>query len=79
MRSLASSADRVSEHRQLAGVGKQDRHDQPDRRGLAGAVRADDAVERAGRDGQIEIVDGGRRSERLADAVQAQRGFKLAP
>ena len=45
MRSLASSADAPPEHRQLARIRKENRHDHPDARRLAGAARADDAVE----------------------------------
>ena len=48
----------AAEHRQAARVRKDDRHHHPDRRRLAGAVRADEAVQRAARDDEIEMIDG---------------------
>ena len=60
----------VSEHRQLAGIREEDRHDHPDGGGLAGAVGADETVECAARDDQVQIADRRRRPERLADPLQ---------
>ena len=40
-----------------AGVGPQQAGDHAQRRGLAGAVRAEQRVEFAGADGEIEIID----------------------
>ena len=64
---------RVPEHAQLARVRHQDRHDHADRRRLAGAVRPDEAVQRAARDREIEPVDGRQAAERLRDAAQIDR------
>ena len=44
----------------------------PQRRRLAASGRAEQREERALRDGQVEVVDGGERAERLGDAGQAK-------
>ena len=47
-----------AEHRPLARVGRQQAADQPDRRGLAGAVGAEEADDLARCDAQRDVVDG---------------------
>ena len=51
----------------LPGVGKKDPHDHPQRRRLAGTIRADEAVDRSLRHRQRQIVDRGEVAERLRD------------
>src|SRR5690606_37700745 len=60
---------RMPEHRYPSGVRKEDRHDHPDRRRLAGAVRADEAAEGAARHDEVEIVDRLLRAEALRQAL----------
>ena len=52
--------DVVAEHAGAAGVGAQQRGEDADRRRLAGAVRAEDAVDAAAGDGEVHAVDGAR-------------------
>src|SRR5262249_44050595 len=63
----------VSQHRQLAGIRKQNRHDHPDRRRLAGAVRPDETVERAAGDDELEVRHGPGGAERLVDLFERNR------
>ena len=49
--------DVVPEHARRAGVRAQQRREHPDRRRLAGAVRAEHAVDRAAAHGQVDAVD----------------------
>ena len=48
---------RPAEEVDLAPVGRQDVHDHPDRRRLAGAVRAEQAEDGAGRHRERQVVD----------------------
>ena len=66
---------RPPQHRQLAAIRKQDRHDHAERRRLAGAVGPDEPVERSHRHLEIEIVDGDRRAEGLRHAAQRDGGI----
>ena len=69
---------RAAEHRQLAGVREEDRHDHADAGRLPRAARTDDAVGGAARHDEIEIVDRPRRAERLRHAAQAQRSDSMS-
>ena len=60
--------DVVAEHARLAAVRAQQRREHPDRRGLAGAVRAEHAVDGAAAHGQVDAVDGPDRAEDLDEA-----------
>src|SRR5690606_17700852 len=53
---------------------KEDRHDHPDRRRLAGAVRADEAAQRALGHDEVEILDRRRGAEALGQPFQMNRG-----
>ena len=64
----------VAEHLELALVGDRLRREQPHRRRLARAVRAEQADARAGGHVEVEPVDGGDRPVALDDAAQADRG-----
>src|SRR5690606_38896716 len=57
-----------AEHAQVAGVAKHDADQHPQQRRLAGAVRADEAEQRAGLDGKRDVVDDPSRAKRLRDA-----------
>ena len=59
-----------AEHLDLPCVGQQDVHDHPERRRLAGAVGADEAVDRSGGHGERQVVDGGDAVERLVTSVR---------
>ena len=61
-----------------AAVGQQDAHHHADRGRLARAVGAQQAVDRAGLDLQVEVVDRGVGAERLADAGEAYNGSVLS-
>ena len=68
--------DVVPEHPGAAGVGAQQRREHADRGGLAGAVGAEHAVDRAGAHGQIDTVDGARPAEGLDETggLDGKRG-----
>ena len=55
-----------------AGIGRERAGDQVEQRGLAGAVRTDDAERLAGLDGEIDAVGDHQRAEGLADALELQ-------
>ena len=61
-----------AEHADVAGVGLQQPGDHAQGRGLARAVGAEQRVELAGLDGQVEPVDG-RLAEALAQFADAKR------
>jgi len=65
---LGVGDDVVTEDTGLAGVGPQDRGEDPDGGRLAGAVGAEEAEHGAGRDGEIDPVEGGDVSEPLDEA-----------
>ena len=50
---------RLAEHGDVAAIRQQDVEDHPDRRRLTRSVGADEAVDRAARDGQSQVVDRG--------------------
>ena len=58
----------VAEDAGLAAVGPQQGGEHPHGGGLAGAVRAEDAVDRAGGHGEVDAVDGPGLAERLHQA-----------
>ena len=60
-----------AEHFDLPSIGQQDVHDHPERGGLAGAVRADEAVDRSRGHGERQVVDGDSAVEPLGDSTQA--------
>jgi hypothetical protein len=64
---------RSAQHRQLAAIRKQDRHDHAERRRFSGAVGPDEPVERPHRHREIEMVDGDRRTEGLRHAGERNR------
>ena len=72
-----SSGQREAEHLELALVGDRLRGQQPHRRRLAGAVRAEQADARALRHVEVEPVDGGDRPVALDDAAQADGELAL--
>jgi hypothetical protein len=51
-----SVPERPAEHADLAGIGPEQAHEQFERGGLAGAVAADEPVDLAGQDLQVEAV-----------------------
>src|SRR5206468_3910187 len=69
------------EDRDLAGVGRDDVVDHAQRRRLAGAVRAEDAVDDAARDRERDPVDGDVVAEALDDALddERRRGHAASP
>ena len=68
-----------AKHRQLSGVRKENRHDHADAGGLAGAVRSDDAVERAARNDEIHVAHGHRLSECFRDSTEAEGSVHRSP
>jgi hypothetical protein len=62
----------------LPGVWSQQAGGHRQGRGLAGAVRADEAEERSGWHDEVEVVDGERRTERLDQSGQPQRGGRTS-
>src|SRR3954453_4397393 len=58
--------------RKLAG-------EQVEERGLAGAVRADDGMQRAGLDAQVHRVDRGEGAERLWQLARFEKGHFICP
>jgi len=54
--------------------GDEDRGEHPQRRGLARAVRAEEAVDLAGRDAERQIVDGQRGAEALREVEDGDAG-----
>ena len=61
----ASSTTSWPKHPRRAGVGPQQGGEHPDGRGLAGAVRPEDAVHGARGHGEVDAVDGPRVAEGL--------------
>ena len=61
----------AAEHLDLSFVRQENIENHPDRRRLAGAVRADEPVDRAGRDLEREPVDGDDRAEAFGDVADA--------
>jgi hypothetical protein len=57
-----------AEHARRPAVGAQQPQQHPDRRGLAGAVRSEEAVDLALLDGEVEAVEGHGGAEGLAQA-----------
>src|ERR1051326_2766157 len=72
-RGKAAAAGDRAEELHFAGVGLVDVHDHADRRALAGAVRAQQAVNRSGGDGERQRVDGGVTREAFGDAIDDDR------
>ena len=70
VRRAAGDIVAVEEH--AAAVGRQQARDQIEERGLAGAVRPDDGVQRARRRDRSSGVDGGEAAEALAEFFGAQ-------
>src|SRR5205823_5751257 len=64
---------RAAEHFHRSRIRKQDRHDQPDGRRLAGAVRTDESVQRAARYFEVETMERRHGAERLPDARETNR------
>src|SRR5215470_17261141 len=62
-----------SEHARLAGVGCEDGCQDPHRRGLAGAVRPEQAQHAAGLDRQVDTVQRDDRAEPLDQPARADR------
>ena len=60
--------------RTFAVVGEDDVHDHPDRRGLAGAVGADEAVDRSLGHVERDVADGGDGTEAFRDAADGDGG-----
>ena len=61
----------AAQHGRRSGVGAQQPEQHPDRRGLAGAVRAEEAVHLARPHRQVEPVERARRAERLDEALHS--------
>ena len=70
--------DVVTEDACRARVRAQQRREHPDRRRLAGPVRPEHAVHRAGADGQVDAIDGARLTERLHEAGGLDRKRRVA-
>ena len=64
----------AAEQRDVAGVGAQQPEQDPDGRGLPGAVRAEESVHLTGRDLQVETVEGVRGTEGLYEAGHGDGG-----
>jgi len=71
---LRLGGDVIALHGCLARRGRQQAAEDPDRRGLAGAVGAEETVDLAGRDGEVETVEGGDVAERLHQAFGMDDG-----
>ena len=69
--------DVVPEHARGAGVGAEERREHPHRRRLAGAVRAQDSIDRAAADGQVDAVDRASLAEGLDQARGLDRQWDL--
>src|SRR6266566_1805542 len=69
---VSSPAAGLAEYPQGAAVRLQDVHDHPDRRGLPGAVRPEQAVDHTAGNGQRKFIDGDMTGEALADPVEDQ-------
>src|SRR5581483_8192963 len=67
--------DVVAEHLRPPAVRSQDGRENADRRGLAGAVRAEQAEDRPGADLEVDARQGGHGSEVLGQALDPDRGF----
>ena len=65
--------DVVAEHPGGSAVGVQQRGEHADRRRLAGAVRAEHAVDGAPPDGEVDAVDGAQLAEHLDEALGLDR------
>src|SRR2546430_6762 len=63
------AGDVEAEHRRVAGVGPQERGEDTDGGGLAGAVRAQEPEDGAGRNLEVDSVEGGEVAEALHDPV----------
>ncbi len=63
-----------AEHADRARGRHDEPHDHADRRGLAGAVAAEQAGDRARRDGERDRVDGGRRAEAFGEPARFDGG-----
>ncbi len=70
----ATHVDPVDQRR--AGVGAQQRGEDPDRRGLAGSVRAEQAVDRATRDLEVDTAEGDVVAEALDQAGGVDRQIR---
>src|SRR5690349_2129060 len=62
-----AAADRLAEHLGVALVGRDEGQQHLDRRGLAGAVRSEEAEDLSGIDGERQVIDGKRLAKRLAE------------
>ena len=69
-----ADADRLAVDADLAGVGVVEAVEDRHQRRLAGAVLADDAVDDAALDDEIDVLVGVDRAEALVDADQLDRG-----
>ena len=67
------SCRRLAVDQDLAAVGLVEAVEDVHQRRLAGAVLADDAVDRAGRDDEVDVAVGVDRAEALVDAAQLDR------
>ena len=67
------------EHAHRAGVGRRQAEQHVDRGGLAGAVGAEEGDDLAGRDGQVDAVDGTHAAEGLVQAPQVDRQRAASP
>ncbi len=64
----------AAQHRRRPGVGAQQPEQDADRRGLAGAVGAEEAVDLAGLDAEVEVVQRAGGSEGLDDVAELDDG-----
>ena len=65
----------AAEHARLAACAAQEPDHDAHRGGLARAVRAEEAADLAGRDGQVDRVEGGEVAEALRNGPQLGNGF----
>src|SRR5258708_39837335 len=66
----ARAGDVLAFKQDSPGAWREGARQQVEERGLAGAVRADDRMQRAGLDAQADAVHGGERAEGFAQAVR---------
>ena len=75
----AEQADRVAAHHEFALVGAIDAGDDLDERRLAGAVLAEERVDRAFGEGQRDTLEGFDAGEELAHTTGFERDFRHEP
>jgi hypothetical protein len=76
---LAVRARVQTQHADRAGIGRTQALEDLDRRGLAGAVRSDDAKDLVPLDAERQVIDGDDVTVGLAQVFDGDRGFHSCP